>query len=160
MDHVEFDFVVGDSQAAAAYYQQVFADAFEPIQVTAWPRGLNEAIFNLFGTRFHLLDENPEYGLTAPVEGTSHSSWVNLTVPDLRAIWDRAMAGGATEIQPITVIAELGIMNAAFLDPFSHVWLLHQITDPAAAADVEAHQAYLEDRFGPPGAAAGQGSEA
>lgn len=159
MNNVEFDFVVRDSRAAAAYYQAVFAEAFEAIEITAWQRGLNEAIFNLFGSRFHLLDENPEYGLTPPGEGTSHSSWVNLTVADLRAVWDRAMAGGAVEIQPLTVIAEMGIMNASFLDPFGHVWLLHQITDPVAAADGKAHQTYLEDQFGAPGAQAEPGAK-
>lgn len=152
MTGVEFDFVVTDSQAAAAFYQSVFGQAVEILQLTDYERGLNEAIFNLFGTRFHLLDENPDYGLKAPREGSDQSVWVNLMVEDLEGIWQKAISGGAIQIQEVTAIEELGIMNASFQDPFGHVWLIHQITDAAAASDEVARQAFLDEQFGPEGA--------
>lgn len=79
---VEIDMVVSDSVAALACYQNIFDT--ETIEVTSYPVGLNEAVFTIFGTRFHLLDENPEYQLFAPKEGNTRSMWVNLSVPILK----------------------------------------------------------------------------
>lgn len=60
----EIDFVLNDSLKALKLYQTIF-DEIELIEATDYPRGNNEVIFSLYGTRFHMLDENPPLGLTA-----------------------------------------------------------------------------------------------
>ena len=65
---VEVNFVVQDSIKALALYESIFE--VRRVEVTEYPRGNNEAVFTIYGTRFHMLDENPQfmlqilYGLT------------------------------------------------------------------------------------------------
>jgi len=74
-----------------------------------------------------MLDENPEYQLFAPKEGNSQSFWFNVVVPEIQEVFDKAIAAGATQIQPVTKMEEMGISNAMFLDGFGYVWMLHEI---------------------------------
>jgi len=122
---VEIDMVVSDSVKAFELYERVFGA--ERVEVTAYENGLNEAIFTIFGTRFHLLDENAEYQLFAPKDGEHRSMWLNVLVPDIKATYEMAIESGFKEIQPITEIPEMGVSNAVCTDPFGYAWMLHQI---------------------------------
>jgi PhnB protein len=122
---VEIDMVVSDSLEALRLYEKVF-DA-ERIEVTAFARGTNEAVFSMYGTRFHLLDENPDYMLVAPQPGDPKPMWCNILVPDIRQTFAKALEAGCTEIQPVTELPDFGAINAIFLDPFGYIWMLHQI---------------------------------
>ena len=59
---VEIDMIVSDSVKALELYEKIFAE-IERIEVTSLPEGENEAVFSLYGVRFHMLDENEEFGL-------------------------------------------------------------------------------------------------
>jgi len=123
---LEIDMVVQDSLAAFALYKTVFGA--EEIEITSFPKGLNEAVFTMFGTRFHLLDENHEYGLHAPTESDKpQSMWCNLVVEDIMQIFKKAEEAGFRVIQPATYIEDFGVMNAIIADPFGYVWMFHQI---------------------------------
>lgn len=122
---VEFDFVVRDTIEAIELYEQIFD--LESLEVTEFPKGENEVIFTLYGTRFHMLDENPKFYLIAPKPGQAQSSWINVVVPNIKNTYEKALELGCTEIQPLTEIAEMGISNAIFSDPYGHVWMLHQV---------------------------------
>lgn len=122
---VEFDFVVNDSLKALALYEMIFE--VERLEVTDVPTGLNEAVFSIFGTRFHLLDENPDYGLEAPAAGMKMPFWFNIKVPEIKVTFEKAIEQGCTEIQPVTELPDYGVSNAIFADPFGYVWMLHQI---------------------------------
>jgi uncharacterized glyoxalase superfamily protein PhnB len=125
MTGVEIDMVVSDSVKAFELYKRVFGA--ERVEVTAYEKGLNEAIFTIYGTRFHLLDENPEYQLFAPKEGERKPMWMNVLVLDIKATFEKAVESGFNEIQPVTEIPEMGVSNAVCSDPFGYVWMLHQI---------------------------------
>ncbi len=122
---VEIDFVVKDSLQAIDLYEKIFP--VERLEVTNFKTGTNEAVFTIFNTRFHMLDENPDYHLLAPVEGQPQSFWFNVTVDDIETTYDNAVENGCTTIQAITRMEEMGISNAIFLDPFGYVWMLHEI---------------------------------
>jgi PhnB protein len=122
---VEIDMVVYDSVKALALYELVFG--VERVEATAYDRGLNEAVFTLYGTRFHLLDENAEYQLFAPKEGEGKPFWLNVLVPDIKATFEKAQQNGFTAVQPLTEMPEMGVSNAILADPFGYVWMLHQI---------------------------------
>jgi PhnB protein len=117
--------VVSDSLAALNLYAQVFE--IERAEVSALPRGQNEAIYTLYGMRFHLLDENPEFELIAPGQGELRSVWFNIVVPDIRETFAKAIRAGFAEIQPVTEIPDFGVSNAIVADPFGYTWLLHQV---------------------------------
>lgn len=122
---VEIDMVVSDSLKALDLYEKIFN--VEPIEVTAYSKGQNEVVFNMYGTRFHLLDENPDFMLIAPKPGDPKPMWCNVLVPDIRETFSKAIDAGCTEIQPVTEVADFGGINAIFSDPFGYVWMLHQI---------------------------------
>ncbi|WP_195267883.1 VOC family protein [Eubacterium sp. 1001713B170207_170306_E7] len=125
MTGVEIDMVVNDSLKALEVYEKIFE--VKRIEVTDYPKGSNEAVFTIYETRFHMLDENPEYQLAAPQPGQPQSIWYNVLVPDILATYEKAMAAGCTPIQPITEMPEMGASNAMFADAFGYVWMLHQI---------------------------------
>jgi uncharacterized glyoxalase superfamily protein PhnB len=125
MTGVEVDFVVKDSLEALALYERIFE--VQRVEVTGYDRGMNEAVFNMYGARFHLLDENPDYQLLAPKPGDPRSMWLNVVVPDIKETFDKALAAGCTQVQPVTEVQAFGVSNAMFADPFGYLWLLHEI---------------------------------
>ena len=122
---VEIDFVVKNSIEALELYEKVFE--IERLEVTDFPRGQNEAIFSLYGVRFHMLDENPEFQLIAPTPDSPKTMWLNILVPDIKDTYQKAMDLGCTEVQAVTELTDFGVSNAIFMDPFGYVWMLHQI---------------------------------
>lgn len=122
---VEIGFVVKDSLEALKDYQKIFN--VEVISQTNLQRGLNEVIFKIEGTQFHMLDENPEFSLNAPKPEHPQSIWFNVIVPDIHKTWQKALETGAKEIRPITKMEEMGASNAIFLDKHGYVWMLHEI---------------------------------
>jgi uncharacterized glyoxalase superfamily protein PhnB len=125
MTGVEIDFVVHDSIKALELYENIFET--QRVEVTGYETGTNEAVFTMYGTRFHMLDENLEYQLVAPKPGDPKPMWVNIVVPDIKETYGKAMAAGCSEVQPVTEMEAFGISNAIFTDPFGYIWMLHQI---------------------------------
>ncbi|MFS8630081.1 MAG: VOC family protein, partial [Bacillales bacterium] len=70
---VEIDMVVSDSLKALELYEKIFD--IEPVEVTDFPRGENEVVFNLYGVRFHMLDENHDFQLYAPKPDDPKTIW-------------------------------------------------------------------------------------
>ena len=110
---------------ALELYEKIFD--IERVEVTNLSRGQNEVIFNLYGVRFHLLDENPEFQLIAPTADDPKTIWFNVMVEDIAATYQKAMDAGCTEIQPVTELTDFGVSNAIFMDSFNYIWMLHQI---------------------------------
>lgn len=125
MTGAEIDFVVTDAIQALALYERIF-DA-ERVEVTNYPRGRNEAVFTIYGTRFHILDENPQYMLIAPKQGDPKTMWINVLVPDIQETYNKAMDAGCAVIQPPVHLEKMGVTNAMFADPFGYIWMVHQI---------------------------------
>ena len=122
---VEIDFVAPDVLKAFELYERIFD--LEQVEATDYPPGSNEVIFTMYGTRFHMLDENMEYHLAAPKEGDPKPMWINVAVPDIKDTYQKAMAVGCVEIQPVVENEAFGASNAVFMDPFGYMWMLHQI---------------------------------
>jgi uncharacterized glyoxalase superfamily protein PhnB len=122
---VEIDFVVQDCLKALALYESIFE--VQRVEVTEGKVGSNEAVFTIYGVRFHMLDENPDYQMTAPKPGDPKPMWLNILVPDIAATYAAAMAAGCSEVQPVTELEAFGVSNAMFTDPFGYVWMLHQL---------------------------------
>ncbi|SCM79310.1 conserved hypothetical protein [uncultured Sporomusa sp.] len=125
MTGVEIDMVASDSLKALELYEKVFD--LQRVEVMNFPKGENEVIFTLYGVRFHMLDENPTFGLKAPTLGKPQSMWFNILVPDIKATFAKVISAGCTELQPVTELPDYGVANAIFLDAFGYQWLLHQV---------------------------------
>lgn len=122
---VEIDMIVKDSLKALELYEKIFD--IERVEVTNFPQGQNEVIFTLYGVRFHMLDENPKYNLFAPKPDHPTTIWFNILVPDIKETYAKAMELGCIEVQPVTELADYGISNATFNDPYGYHWMLHQL---------------------------------
>lgn len=125
MKGVEIDFVVTDSLKALELYEKIFE--IERVEVTNFPQDQNEVVFNLYGVRFHMLDENREFQLIAPTAEDPKTMWLNIMVEDIKETYEKAMDAGCSEIQPVTELEDFGVSNAIFMDPFNYIWMLHQI---------------------------------
>lgn len=125
MTGVEINMVVKDCLRTLDFYEKIFD--IKRVEVTNLSQGENEAIFTLYSVRFHMLDENPSFGLFAPKEDTHNTIWFNVLVPDIKETFSKALNLGCKEIQGVTEIPEFGVSNAIFSDPFGYVWLLHQV---------------------------------
>lgn len=122
---VEIDLVVKDSLKALELYEQIFD--IERVEVTDFPQGENEVVFKLYDVRFHMLDENPKFGLKAPDIDDPKTIWFNVLVADIKETYAKAIRLGCTEVQPVTEIPDFGVSNATFNDPFGYHWMLHQV---------------------------------
>ena len=122
---VEIDFVVKDCLEALELYEKIFE--IERVEVTNLSRGENEAVFNLYGVRFHMLDENENFGLVAPNPDDPKTIWFNVMVPNIAETYQKAMDVGCKEIQAVTELSDYGVSNAIFSDPFGYMWMLHQV---------------------------------
>lgn len=91
---VEIDMIVSDSLKALDLYEKIFDT--ERVEITAYNKGKNEAVFNLCGTRFHLLDENPDFMLAAPKPGDPKPMWCNISYPIYGKLSPRRLTQGAT----------------------------------------------------------------
>lgn len=139
MKGVEFDFVVTDSLKALALYEKIFE--VERIEVTDFPAGQNEAVFSIYGVRFHMLDENPEFQMVAPKPGDPKPFWFNVMVPDIGEVHQKAMDAGCTEIQPVTKMEAYGVSNSVFTDAFGYMWMLHELHEVVSFEDrVKMHE--------------------
>jgi PhnB protein len=122
---VEIDMVVTDCLKALELYEKIFD--IERVEVTDFPKGENEVVLNLYGVRFHMLDENPKFSLNAPDPEVPKSIWFNVMVPDIKETFSKAIDEGCIEIQPVTELTDFGVSNAIFKDAFGYIWMLHQI---------------------------------
>lgn len=120
----EIDFVLSGSLKALELYEKIFD--IERIEVTDFSRGENEVIFSLYGVRFHMLYENPQFQMIAPKPGDPKPIWFIIMVPDITDTYTKAMNEGCTELQSVTDIKDCGVSNAIFSDPFGYLWMLHQ----------------------------------
>jgi len=122
---VEIDMVVKDSIKALELYEKIFD--VERIEVSDLGDKGAEAVFTIYGVRFHLLNENPEFFLIAPKEGDPRPMWLNVCVPDINETFSKAIENGCKEVFAVQEMPDFGIKNAMFSDPFGYGWMLHQI---------------------------------
>lgn len=125
MTGVEIDFVVKNSLEALELYKKIFDVV--TIEVTNFPTGENEAIFSIYDTRFHMLDENPNFQLFAPKEDSSTTFWFNVIVDNIEKTYGSAIENSCLELQGVTKMEKYGVTNAMFKDPFGYIWMLHEV---------------------------------
>jgi PhnB protein len=94
----------------------------ERIEVSDLPKGENEVVFGVHGTRFHMLDANEQFGMMAPDVGHPNTIWFNIMVEDIKETYKKTGDAGCTEIQPVTKIPDYGVSNGIFIDRFGSRW--------------------------------------
>src|SRR5690348_5610512 len=112
--------VVQGAERAVAFYREAFGA--EEIDRIPTPDGrLMSVRLRLAGGLLHLADEFPEMAVLAPPSIGGTAVVLGLEVPDAEAIFERAVAAGATVRQPLADVF-WGDRHGQLEDPFGHRW--------------------------------------
>jgi PhnB protein len=84
------------------------------------PGGAVVARLSVDGAEFWVADESPENKNFSPETIGGGSVRMVLTVDDPKAVFDKAMAAGATEVWPVK--EQYGWLLGRIVDPYGHHW--------------------------------------
>jgi len=114
---------VADAAAALDWYATAFG-AVETVRYVADDGRIGHAELVVDGAKLMLSDPYPDVGVDAPAPGaTTASVSLNLNVADVDAMFERAVAGGAT-VQRAPEDQPYGERSCTVVDPFGHRWML------------------------------------
>ncbi len=107
---------------AIDFYVEVFG-AHELMRLPGPDGRIMHAAIEISGSSVLLVDESREHGMLGPKSAGTASGWLHLVVPDADALAAKAIASGATELQPV---AEMfwGDRYGMVEDPWGHRWAL------------------------------------
>ena len=104
---------------ALAFYAEVFG-ARERMRLEAPGGTIGHAEIEIGGSVVMLADGWPEGKFVAP-QGDTASVSIHLYVEDADAVFARAIAAGATQVQPMET-KFYGDRSGSVRDPFGHLW--------------------------------------
>jgi PhnB protein len=114
--------IVRGGARALDYYKQAFG-AEERFRMDGPGGSIGHAEIQIGDSIVMLADENPAWNAKAPEIGTPPPVQLMIYVDNVDAIFGRAVAAGAKEIQPITN-QFYGDRSGTLADPFGHVWTI------------------------------------
>ncbi len=110
--------------AAAAI--EFYEEAFGATEIFRWadPEGsIRHAEVVIGDSPVMLTDEAPEFGMSDPRSLGGSPVHMFLYVEDADAVFNRAIAAGATELMPVEDSSD-GDRRGGVTDPFGHVWYI------------------------------------
>jgi PhnB protein len=113
---------IKDAASAIEFYKA----AFGATEIFRWadPDGrIRHAEVVIGDSPIMLTDEAPEFGMTGPQSLGGSPVHVFLYVEDADAVFERAIAAGATELMQVED-SEDGDRRGGVTDPFGHVWYI------------------------------------
>jgi PhnB protein len=123
---------VKNASEAIAFYVKAFG-AKEKFRLVEPSGRVGHAEIELGPHVVMLSEEYPEFGIRAPVPGTSLPFCVHIHVDDADVVMKRAVDAGGTIVRPLSD-AFYGERGGRLRDPFGHEWLIgHHIEDVSPA---------------------------
>ncbi len=113
---------VAGAADAIAWYAGVLG-AVETVRYTGDDGRVGHAEITIGGAQVMLSDEHPEVGVTSPTTLGGTAVSLHVTVPDVDAVHDRAVAAGARIERPPRDEA-YGARSFVMEDPFGHRWMI------------------------------------
>ncbi len=123
---------------AIDFYRQAFG-AEETLRLEEPGGRIGHAEIQIGGARIMLADEYPEHGILGPQSLGGTSVGLHLTVPDVDAVAERAVAAGAKLTRPLQD-QFYGERTCKLEDPFGHVW--HVVTHKEDVSREEMQRRY------------------
>ena len=114
--------VVQGAAAAMDFYARAFG-ATELVRMADPSGKVGHAEMRIGDSPFMLADEHPEVGAVAPPATGGRYATFLIYVPDVDAVFERAIAAGATEVRPIR-LQFYGDRSGKLRDPYGHEWTL------------------------------------
>ena len=134
---------VQGGRAAIEFYKKAFGA--EEVGVSTAPNSelIMHAAVRIGQSMLYLSDAFPEMGDVAP-QAPNPAFVLNLDVPDAKAMYDQAVAAGATIKMPLEDTF-WGARYAQLADPFGHMWAIHQqLSKPSDAEIAKAAEAFYK----------------
>ncbi len=119
---------VAGARDALDWYAEALGARLLNAPITMPDGRIGHAELEIGGAVLMLADEYPEIGVSAPVPGQGTTVTIHLTVPDVDALVERAVAAGAG-LERELADYEYG-RSGVIRDPFGHRWLV--LTETAA----------------------------
>jgi PhnB protein len=113
---------VRGAAAAIDWYRRVFG-AREEVRYTGDDGSIGHAQLTIGGAALMLSDEYLEYGAASPEHLGGSSVALHLDVPDVDAVFARAVAAGAT-VRREPADQPYGERSCQFVDPWGHRWMV------------------------------------
>jgi PhnB protein len=129
---------VKDGARAIDFYRQAFG-AEETLRLEEPGGRIGHAEIQIGGARIMLADEYPEHGILGPQSLGGTSVGLHLTVPDVDAVAEQAVAAGAKLTRPLQD-QFYGERTCKLEDPFGHVW--HVVTHKEDVSQEEMQRRY------------------
>src|SRR5215469_1881888 len=111
-----------DSRRAIEFYQRIFG-AKEIMRLVDADQKIGIAQIQIGNTRILLSDEYPEFGAISPETLGGSTVKIKLMVPDVDAVAQRALAGGAKMVKPVQD-EFYGERVGQVEDPFGYGWII------------------------------------
>jgi PhnB protein len=127
-----------DAAAAIAFYQEAFG-ATETSRMSDGGK-VAHAELAINGASIFLSDEYPEIDVLSPQSLGGSPVTLHLTVPDVDAMVERAVAAGAQLLRPVADQFH-GHRNGKLKDPFGHIWMISTPLNPKPAQPAESMRA-------------------
>ncbi len=132
--------VVSDAAAASDFYQRAFGATEIARHAAPGGKKLMHVRVTLFGSLLMFADDFPEMmgrkSRTPEALGGTPIT-LHLQVPDANAVWEKAVAAGATVTMPLKD-QFWGDRYGQLLDPFGHQWSISQTLRQLSDEEVEA----------------------
>jgi PhnB protein len=126
--------VVDDGAAAIDFYERAFgADVQARLEAGGM---LVHAALRIGDAIVTLCDAMPAHGFVAPDRDAPVSAFITLYVEDADALHARAIAAGATEINPVADHVH-GDRAGSVRDPFGHRWAVATHIEDVDAAEMQ-----------------------
>ena len=103
-----------------SFYERALG-AVEHFRFTNDDGSIHVAELDIDGAIFHVHEENLEKGVLSPTSAGNTTTIIGLFVDDVHAVMDKALAGGAAELSPVTDY-DYGYRQGDIQDPFGHHW--------------------------------------
>ena len=124
-----------DAAAAMDFYKKAF-DAKENFRLEGKDGEIGHATMEILGAMFYLSDEWPEGNVYSPQTLGGSPVALHLQVPDGDAVYDRAVAVGATALRPMAD-QPYGDRSGVLADPFGHRWFITSHIEDVSTEELE-----------------------
>lgn len=136
--------VVGDAAGAIEFYKEVFG-ATELFRQADADGRVRHAEVVIGDSPVMLTDEAPEFGMSGPRAMGGSPVSIFLYVEDADELFNRAIAAGAEEVEPVRDQPE-GDRRGGVKDPFGYVWWIATQTEDISRTEMQKRFEGLVDK--------------
>lgn len=133
---------------AVEFYKKAFG-ATEVLRMDAPGGKVGHAELQIGDSRIMLADEYPEHGFKGPRTWGGSPVMIHLYVEDADAVFDRAVAEGATVLKPV-IDQFYGDRSGSIEDPFGHTWHIATHTEDLSEEEIGKRAAKASSGGGQP----------